>query len=114
MNKLSILCILLLVLFSLPLLAEQQTWENVAVLDGMCLTKVKADPDKHERKCLLQCVKSDYGILESDGNYLKFDDAGNEKVLGLLKNTEKNDHIRVTVQGERAGDIIKVASVSLN
>jgi hypothetical protein len=80
----------------------------------MCLSKVKADPDKHERKCLLQCVKSGYGILDSNGNYLKFDDAGNEKVLSVLKNSDKTDHIRVTVKGEQSGDTIKVSTVSLN
>jgi hypothetical protein len=115
MKKICILCTLLLAFLTLPLFAEQQTWKDVSVIDTMCLSKVKADPDKHERKCLLQCGDmGGYGILDADGNYLKFDDAGNEKLTALLKDSDKKDHIRVTIEGEKSGDTIKVSSVSLN
>ncbi|HSE42971.1 MAG TPA: hypothetical protein VLH08_19575 [Acidobacteriota bacterium] len=114
MKSLSIVSVLLLVLLSFPLFAEQQTWKDVSVIDTMCLSKVKEDPDKHPRKCLLQCEMSGYGILDSEGKYLKFDDAGNEKFLALLKDSDKKDHIRVTVEGEQSGDTIKVTSVSFN
>lgn len=114
MKKVSILCTLMLALLTLPVLAEQQTWKEVSVIDTMCLSKVKSDPDKHQMKCLLQCEMSGYGIIDSDGNYLKFDDVGNEKLLAALKNSDKTDHIRVTVEGEKSGDTIKVTSLSLN
>lgn len=115
MKKLCMVFVMLLALTTLPLFADQQTWKDVSVVDTMCLSKVKADPDKHERKCLLQCGEmGGYGILDADGNYLKLDDSGNEKLLALLKNSDKKDHIRVTVEGEKSGDTIKVTSVSLN
>ena len=115
MKRLSTLFALLFLLSALPLFAEQQTWKDVSVIDTMCLSKVKADPDKHERKCLLQCGEmGGYGILDADGNFLKLDDAGNEKLLALLKASDKKDHIRATVEGEKSGDTIKVSSVLLN
>src|SRR5262245_23963962 len=114
MKKISLSVALLIGLFSLPLFAEQQMWKDVSVIDGMCLSKVKEDPDKHQKKCLLQCEMSGYGILDSNGKYLKFDDSGNEKFLALIKDSDKTDHIRITVEGEQSGDTIKVASVSLN
>jgi hypothetical protein len=114
MKKVSILCTLLLALIALASFAEQQTWKDVSVIDTMCISKVKSDPDKHQKKCLLQCEMSGYGIIDSDGNYLKFEDAGNEKLLAALKNSDKADHIRATVEGEKSGDTIKVTSVSLN
>jgi hypothetical protein len=115
MKRLSTLFALLFLLAALPLFADTQTWKDVPVVDTMCLSKVKADPDKHERKCLLQCGDmGGFGILDADGNYLKLDDAGNAKLLDLLKASDKKDHIRATVEGEKSGDTIKVSSVTLN
>src|SRR5262245_60237681 len=74
----------LLGLLALPLSAAAETWTNVPVVDGLCLDKVKADPDKHTKGCALQCAKGGYGLLTSDGKYLKFDSAGNEKALAAL------------------------------
>ena len=63
--------------------------------------------------CALQCAKSGFGIVTADGNYLKFDDAGNSQVLAALKATKKADHLRVSVTGDRAGDTIKVSAVRI-
>lgn len=98
----------------LPLVASAETWKDVPVIDGNCLSKVKADPDKHTVKCALQCVKGGYGLLASDGTYIKFDAAGNEKTVAVLKSTKKEDHIRATVVGERSGDVIQVSSITLD
>ena len=87
------------------------TWTNVSMVDTMCATKVKADPDAHTRECALQCVKGGYGILASDGTYLKFDKAGNDQALAILKASKASDHLRVTVAGTRKGDTIAVASI---
>ena len=95
-----------------PLSAE--TWKAVPVIDTNCLNKVKADPDKHPVACALQCSKGGYGLLTTDGTYLKFDAAGNEKTLAALKATKKTDHIRATVEGDRDGDVVKVRSISLD
>src|SRR5262249_16664007 len=95
-----------------PLAAE--TWTGVSVIDTKCLSKVKADPDKHPVACALQCSKGGYGLLTKDGSYLKFDAAGNEKTLAALKATKKSDRSRATVEGDRDGETIKVKSISLD
>ena len=108
------LILLLTLLAAIPVFAAQQTWTNVSVMDGMCLAKLKATPDKHTVKCLLQCAaEGGLGIITEDGAYLKLDDAGKQKLTALLKATDKADHIRVNVTGEQDGDTIKVADISL-
>lgn len=82
-------------------------------MDGMCLAKMKDNPDKHTTSCLLKCSDGGYGIIAEDGTYLKLDDAGAQRLTSLLKETEKKDHIRVNVKGERNGDTIQVADLSL-
>jgi hypothetical protein len=100
-------------LLAFPMAAAAETWKNVSVVDTSCVSKVKADPDKHTTKCALQCVKGGYGLLNTDGAYLKFDPAGNEKTVAALKATKKVDHLRATVVGERDGENIKVESISI-
>jgi hypothetical protein len=110
--------VLLLVaaLVAFPLAAQAEVWKNVSLLDTMCSTKEKVakDPDAHPTSCALQCAKSGYGIVTSEGKYLKFDQAGNDQVLTALKSTKKTDHLRVTVDGDVKGDTIAVKSVSLD
>ncbi len=102
-----------IVALSLPCVALAATWENVPLVDQMCLSKVKADPDRHPTSCLLKCASSGYGILAGDGTYVKLDKAGNAKAVAALKKTSKKDHIRVNVSGEQKGDVIEVASLKL-
>lgn len=100
-------------LLAFPLGVAAETWENVPVIDTMCISKVKAEPDKHTKQCALQCAKGGYGLLTPDGTYLTFDAAGNDKAVAALKATKKADHLRATVTGERDGVSIKVASISI-
>jgi len=100
-------------LLALPLAAAAETWKDVPVIDGMCVSKVKADPDKHTMQCALQCAKGGYGLLTTDGTYLKFDKEGSEKALAALKASKKTDHLRATVEGVREGETIKVVSIAV-
>lgn len=100
-------------LLAFPLGAAAETWKDVPVIDTLCVTKVKAEPDKHTKQCALQCVKGGYGLLTPEGEYLTFDAAGNEKTVAALKATRKADHLRATVIGERNGESIKVTSISI-
>jgi hypothetical protein len=101
-------------LLALPLSAAAETWKNVSIVDTMCATKVKADPDKHTTSCALQCEKGGYGLFTADGSYLKFDKAGNDKTVAALKATKKTDHLRATVDGQRDGETVKVTSIALD
>ena len=102
-----------LLLLAIPAFAGDDTWKNVPLIDTLCVAKVKDKPDAHTVSCALACATGGYGIIASDGAYLKFDEAGNKKALAALKSTKKSDHIRATVVGERDGDTIKVKSLSL-
>jgi hypothetical protein len=97
-----------------PALAAAETWTNLPLIDKNCVEKVKADPDKHETSCLIMCSKSGYGVLTSDGTWVKFDKKGNDEALKALKATTKVNGIRVTVTGERTGDMIKVATLKID
>lgn len=99
--------------FLLSLAAAAEDWKDVPMVDTMCATKAKAKPDEHPKSCALQCQKSGYGIVTSDGTYLKFDEAGNTQAVAALKSTKKSDHLRVNVSGTREGDTIKVKSLTM-
>ncbi len=107
------LLVVSLALMLLPIVAMAETWQNAALIDNSCATKVKANPDAHTRECMLQCQRAGYGIVTADGNYLKLDANGNAQALTLLKSAKQNDHIRVTVTGVQQGDTIKVESIKM-
>ncbi len=108
-----IVAITFVLLTGVATLSAAETWKNVPIVDTQCLSKVKANPDAHTKSCMLQCQKNGYGIIASDGAYLKLDPAGNQKALAALKASKKSDALRATVTGERNGDTIKVASVTI-
>jgi hypothetical protein len=98
---------------ALPAFAAAEAWNNVAIVDTQCAAKVKADPDSHTRDCAMACAKSGFGIVDKDGNYLKFDANGNAEAVKLLQGTTKKDHLRVSVTGEKQGDTIHVQSLKM-
>jgi hypothetical protein len=102
-----------MLLLSLPAFAGEETWTNVAIVDVACSARAKADPDAHTRACALQCQKSGFAIVTSDGSFLKFDETGNKQTISEINGGKKADHLRATVVGERTGDIIKVKSVKM-
>lgn len=111
MKKLVVVLVMVALAGSTAALAQE--WKNAALVDHMCLDKVKDDPDAHPASCLIQCAKSGYGILAADGTWLQFDKGGNEKALAALKATSKKDHIRVNVTGELSGTKLTVASLAI-
>jgi len=105
--------LLALGLMATPAFAANQTFNDVSVVDVACSQKAAADADSHTRECALTCQKSGFGIVTADKKFLKFDAAGNAKVLAELKASDKADHLRVNVSGDVEGDTIKVKSVTL-
>ena len=103
-----------LCLAALPALASAETWKNVSLVDTMCVGKVKADPDKHPAACALKCADSGFGVLTSDGTFLKLDAQGNTLATAALKATKKTNAIRATVDGEKDGETIKVKSLTVD
>jgi len=93
--------------------AAAEAWNNVSMIDTQCSSKAKANPDAHTKDCALMCSKSGFGIVDSSGNYLKFDDKGNQEALKALQSSSKKDHIRVNVSGNKDGNVIHVQSLNL-
>jgi hypothetical protein len=103
--------VVLLGLCASPALAE--SYDNVPVVDVNCSRKAATDPDSHTRDCALKCAASGFGIVTKDQHFLKFDAAGNAKVIEALKASTKKDHLRVNVTGDVQGDTLNVSSVTL-
>ena len=72
-------------LIATPVFALAATYDNVPVVDVNCSGKVAANPDAHTRDCALKCAASGFGIVTSDQHFLKFDTAGNAKIVDQLK-----------------------------
>jgi hypothetical protein len=105
----------MLIAAALPLAAAAETWTSAPLIDQNCSTKYTLkDADTHTRGCALSCASSGFGILTSDGKFLKFDDAGSKKALAALKGSKKSDHLRATVTGEVANDTITVQSIKID
>lgn len=96
-----------------PSLAFAESYQNVPLMDVNCSRRAAANPDAHTRDCALKCAGSGFGIVTKNQRFLKFDAAGNAKVVEALRASDKKDHLRVTVSGDVQGDTIKVDSISL-
>jgi hypothetical protein len=70
---------------------------------------------KQRRDCSLRkhYIRDGYGIVTDDKKFFRFDDAGNQKTIQLLKNTHDKDDLKVIVIGDIEGDTIKVSDMSL-
>lgn len=100
---------------ALPLSAAVQTWTNVPLIDQKCSTKfTPSTVGTHTRGCAIACQSSGYGILTSDGAFLKFDKDSSQKALDELKSSKAKDHLHATVTGELEGNTVKVQSIKLD
>jgi hypothetical protein len=88
-----------------------ETWTGILV-DVMCHAK---DVSGHTRSCALsdRCSGSGFGLVISDDQFLRFDDASNKKALAALKASSKEDNLKAKVTGTRKGDILTVESIEL-
>ena len=94
-------------------LAAPKSFDNVSVVDVNCSSKVADNADAHTRDCALKCEKSGFGIVTEDKQFLKFDAAGNAKIMKQLHKSKEADHLRVNVKGDVDGDMLKVDSIKL-
>lgn len=89
--------------------ALAENWTGT-VVDVMCKGK---DLASHTRQCALDCAKGGFGLVLPDGKFVKFNEAGNAKTLGLLKKLSKEKDLKARVTGSLEGDLIKVEAVEL-
>ncbi len=100
--------------FSLLLLVSHallhaETWTGT-VVDVMCKGK---DLAGHTRQCAVSCAKGGYGLVLSDGKFVKFNESGNAKTLQILKTATKDKDLKAKVSGTMEGDVIKVQALEL-
>ena len=81
------------------------------VVDVACKGK---DLAAHTRQCAMKCGKSGYGLVTSDGKFMKFDEVGNTKVAEALKASSKEADLKATVTGKVDGDLLVVESIALD
>src|SRR6266852_1881688 len=93
----------------LSVAAFAETW-NGTLVDVMCKDK---DIAGHTRKCATACAKSGFGLVLSDGKFVKFDEAGNAKALAALTATTKEKDLKAKVSGTLDGDTVQVSSIEL-
>jgi hypothetical protein len=80
--------------------------ENVAVGTKKC---------PHVKSCMIspRCSESGYGLILSDGTFLKFDAPGNAKALAALKALTSEDEVNAKVTGTRTEKALKVDSLEI-
>ena len=97
----------LLALSALAAFAE--SWTGT-VVDVMCKDK---DLANHTTKCSVSCAKSGFGLVTSDGKFLKFNETGNAKALAALKGTTKEKDVKAKVTGTIQDSVINVQAIEI-
>jgi hypothetical protein len=89
--------------------AYADSWTGTLV-DVMCKGK---DVANHTRQCALSCAKGGYGLVLSDGKFVKLDETGNAMTLSKLKTSTKDKDLKAKVTGKLDGEVIQVETVDL-
>jgi hypothetical protein len=95
--------------------------ENVEgyLVDKMCSAKILkggADAAKaHSKDCALapNCKASGFGVLTSEGKFLKFDADGDRMAEKMIGFASGKDNLKATVNGKVDGDSMTVVAIQL-
>lgn len=85
------------------------TWTG-SVVDVMCKAK---DLANHTKSCNVSCAAGGFGLVLSDGKFVKFNETGNAKALAAIKATAKEKDLKAKVTGTMDGDVIQVESIEI-
>ena len=96
-------------LFATAAFAAGDAWTGT-VVDVMCKGK---DLASHTTKCAVACAKGGYGLVSSDGKFLKFDETGNAKTLAILKKTTREKDVKAKVTGTLQDEVIQVETIEI-
>ena len=88
------------------------------LIDGACVARKAHKAHAlaaHSRGCLQMpaCSASGYGVLSDDGQFIRFDEHGNQMARKLIKDTAKETGIKITVSGTVDGGKIAVSKIEL-
>ena len=89
--------------------AMADSWTG-SVVDVMCKGK---DLANHTKQCSVSCAKGGYGLVLSDGKFVKFDETGNAKALAAIKATAKEKDLKAKVTGKMDGEVIQVSAIEI-
>jgi len=85
------------------------------LVDKMCSAKVLKEggdaAKAHTKGCAMGCKESGFGVVTSDGKFIKFDKDGDGMALKMLGMASKDDNIEVVVNGEVKGDTMTVVAI---
>lgn len=118
MKRFAASLVLVACLASPPMPAEQVTLEGYLV-DRECSAGIIEQgahaAAEHDRSCALMdlCVRSGFGILTAAGDFVIFDDAGNEKAVAAVESASKDKDYKIRVSGDRQGDEIQIAALTI-
>ena len=89
--------------------AMADNWSG-SVVDVMCKGK---DLTTHSKSCNVSCAAGGYGLVLSDGKFVKFNETGNAKAVAAIKATTKEKDLKAKVTGTLDGEVIKVTSIEI-
>lgn len=90
-----------------PAIGMAETWTGT-IVDVMCKGR---DLASHTRECTVTCAKGGYGLVLGDGKFVKLNEAGNAKTLGLLKKLNKEKDLKAKISGKLQGEVIQVDTI---
>jgi hypothetical protein len=77
------------------------------------LTNVDRDRNEEIRFCSPSSKTKSFAVVQSDGQSVNLDSAGDAKASDLVPKTGKRHFLRVVITGEMIGKVIKVDSISV-
>lgn len=91
---------------------EAETREGYVMPTGCKSREAKGGPEAHTTKCALEleCVVTGYGLWV-EGDFLEFDDEGDQLALKYFRATTKSDRHLVKVVGDFSGPEVGVTSL---
>ena len=89
--------------------AMADSWTG-SVVDVMCKGK---DLASHTKSCNVSCAAGGYGLVLSDGKFVKFNETGNAKALAAIKATAKEKDLKAKVTGTLDGEVINVTAIEI-
>ena len=89
------------------------------IIDWNCAKQIskegRAKVYRKNRSCsMMKNYQRDaYGLITEDQKSYRLNDAGNQHVLELLRNSPDKDNLKVLVRGDVQGDTINVSDVTI-
>lgn len=83
--------------------------------DVHCSSTYRRHPELHPRLCMLAgwCQQSGFGVIDSHGRFIPFDQGATRQVVTLLEANPSPDHIWVQADGRKRNGVLVVKDIEL-